>query len=187
MFSLAIKKDRYLLRTVFFKSDQHLVYSLISHLWWSCLDILKLTREKALLQENRHWGLSLPSINRVKVKVTQLYPTLCDPMDPWDSLGQNTGVDSLSLLQWIFPTQESNQGLLDCWQSLYQLSYQRSPSHNYKATSITGVHGRVTKISFENVQKPQEIVLFLMLVCWITRSHSHAALSFQSVSLHIQL
>ena len=31
---------------------------------------------------------------------------------PWDSLGQNTRVDSLSLLREIFPTQGSNPGLL---------------------------------------------------------------------------
>ena len=31
---------------------------------------------------------------------------------PWDSLGQNTGVGSLSLLQGIFPIQGSNPGLL---------------------------------------------------------------------------
>ena len=30
---------------------------------------------------------------------------------------------SLSLLQWIFPTQELNPGLLHCRQILYQLSY----------------------------------------------------------------
>ena len=54
----------------------------------------------------RKWG----------VKVTQLSLTLCDP-------SQNTGVGSLSLLQGIFPTQESNQGLLLCRQILYQLSY----------------------------------------------------------------
>ena len=44
-----------------------------------------------------------------KVKVTQLCPTLCDPglYTPWNSLGQNTGVGSLSLLQGIFPTQVS--------------------------------------------------------------------------------
>ena len=30
---------------------------------------------------------------------------------PWNSLGQNTGVDNLSLLQGIFPTQESHPGL----------------------------------------------------------------------------
>ena len=37
---------------------------------------------------------------------------------------KNTGVGSLSLLQRIFPTQESNQGLLNCRRILYQLSYQ---------------------------------------------------------------
>ena len=39
---------------------------------------------------------------------------------------KNTGVGSLSLLQGIFPTQESNWGLLHCRQILYQLSYQES-------------------------------------------------------------
>ena len=43
---------------------------------------------------------------------------------PWNSLGQNTGVGSLSLLQGIFPTQGSNSGLPHCRQILYQLSYQ---------------------------------------------------------------
>ena len=45
---------------------------------------------------------------------------------PWNSPGQNTGVGSRSLLQWIFLTQESNWGLLHCRQILYQLSYQGS-------------------------------------------------------------
>ena len=36
----------------------------------------------------------------------------------------NTGVGSLCLLQRLFLTQESNQGLLHCRQTLYQLSYQ---------------------------------------------------------------
>ena len=45
----------------------------------------------------------------------------------WNSLGQNTGLDSRSLLQGIFPTQGSNPGLLYCRQILYQLSYQGSP------------------------------------------------------------
>ena len=39
---------------------------------------------------------------------------------------RNTGVGSLSLLQRIFPTQESNQGLLHCRRILYQLSYHGS-------------------------------------------------------------
>ena len=40
---------------------------------------------------------------------------------------RNTGLGSLSLLQGIFLTQESNQGLLHCRWILYQLSYQGSP------------------------------------------------------------
>ena len=104
----------------------------------------------------------------MKVKVTQLCPTVCDPMDytvhailqvrllewamsstrgssqPWinprspalqtvslpaepQGKPKNTGVGSLSLLQQIFPTQESSRGLLHCRQILYQLSYQGSP------------------------------------------------------------
>ena len=46
---------------------------------------------------------------------------------PWNSLGQNTGVSSLSLLQGIFPTQGSNPGLLHCRWILYQLSHKGSP------------------------------------------------------------
>ena len=46
----------------------------------------------------------------MKVKVAQLCPTLCDPMNcmAWNSPGQNTGVGSLLLLQGIFPIQQSN-------------------------------------------------------------------------------
>ena len=46
---------------------------------------------------------------------------------PWNSPGQNTGVDSLSLLQGFFTTQGSNLGLLHCRQVLYQQSHQGSP------------------------------------------------------------
>ena len=57
---------------------------------------------------------------------------------PWtiqsmNSLGQNMGVGSLSVLQGIIPTQGSNPALPHCRQILYQLSLQwscsaRSPS-----------------------------------------------------------
>ena len=40
---------------------------------------------------------------------------------------KNTGGGSLSLLQGIFLTQESNWGLLHCRRILYQLSYQGIP------------------------------------------------------------
>ena len=45
----------------------------------------------------------------------------------WNSPGQNTGVDSHSFLQGIFPTQGLNPGLPHCRQILYQLSHQGSP------------------------------------------------------------
>ena len=68
---------------------------------------------------------------KVKLKVTQLCLTLCNPIDytvhgilqarilEW--------VGSLSLLQEIFPTQESNRGLPHCRRILYQLSHKGSP------------------------------------------------------------
>ena len=46
---------------------------------------------------------------------------------PRNSLGQNTGVGSLFLLQGIFPTQGSNPGLSHCSRIVYQLSHKGSP------------------------------------------------------------
>ena len=63
----------------------------------------------------------------MEVKVTQSCSMLCDPYglySPRNSPGQNTGVDSCSLLQGILPTQGTNPGLLYCGQILYQLSHQ---------------------------------------------------------------
>ena len=70
-----------------------------------------------------------------KVLVTQLCPTLCDPMDcsppgssvHGDSLGKNTGVGCHAVLQGIFPIQGSNPGLPHCRRILYHLSYEGIP------------------------------------------------------------
>ena len=53
-------------------------------------------------------------------------PALQADFLPAEPLGKpkNTVLSSLSLLQRIFLTQESNQGFLHCRQILYQLSYQ---------------------------------------------------------------
>ena len=59
---------------------------------------------------------------------------------PWNSSGQNTGVGSLSLLQGIFPTQESNQGLLHCRWILYKLSYEGSPYYKTILSSASDCH-----------------------------------------------
>ena len=58
------------------------------------------------------------------------FPILQADSLPAEPLGKpkNNGVGSLSLLQQIFLTQESNRGLPRCWRILYQLSYQGSPS-----------------------------------------------------------
>ena len=65
---------------------------------------------------------------------SERHPVVFDSLQPhglytaWDSPGQNTGVGCLSLLQWIFLTQELNRDLLHCGRILYQLSYQGSPA-----------------------------------------------------------
>ena len=66
--------------------------------------------------------------SEVKVIQSCLTRWLCGLYNPWNSPGQNTGDGSHSLLQGIFPTQESKQGLLHCRQILYQLSHQGIPN-----------------------------------------------------------
>ena len=85
------------------------------------------------LDLSRHWQAgSLPlaqpgkHFSPLKVKVTQSCPTLLRSRglySPWNSPGQNTGVDSLSLLQAIFLTQGWKPGLLHCRHVLYQLNH----------------------------------------------------------------
>ena len=50
---------------------------------------------------------------------------------------KNTGVGSLSLLQQIFPTQESNRHLLPCRRIFYQLSYQGRHGSQFRAGSLS--------------------------------------------------
>ena len=86
-----------------------------------------LARKKAYYEIRQKTTLSLlivKSENESRSVVSDSLP----PMDcPWNSPGQNTGVDSLSLLQGIFPTQRSNPALPHCRQILYQLSQKGSP------------------------------------------------------------
>ena len=68
---------------------------------------------------------SLSESERLSVMSDSLWPH--GLYSSWNSPGQNTGVGSLSLLQQIFLTQESNPGLLHCRWILYQLSHKGSP------------------------------------------------------------
>ena len=53
---------------------------------------------------------------------------------------KNAGVDSLSLLQGIFPTQELNWDLLHCRWIPYQLSYQGSQRRSFsRLPEITNI------------------------------------------------
>ena len=68
--------------------------------------------------------LLLMKTKKVKVN-SEIRSVLSDSLQPhglhspWNSLDENTGVGSLSLLQGIFPTQGSNPGLLHCRWILY--------------------------------------------------------------------
>ena len=130
--------------------------------------------------------------------VTQLYPTLCHPMDcstpafpvqgilqarilewvaipssrgssqfkDWTQVSHITGgiftiwatreaeVGSLSLLQEIFPTQESNQGLLHCRQILYWLSYQGCPRTAIWPSNPTAGHTPQRKQNWKRYMYP---------------------------------
>ena len=77
----------------------------------------------------KHWQvdylpLVLPESESCSVVSVSLRPH--GIKSPWDSLGQNTGVGSHSLLQGIFPTQGLNPGLPLCRMILYQMSHQGS-------------------------------------------------------------
>ena len=79
----------------------------------------------------------------------------------------NTGVDSLSLLQRIFPTQESNRGLLHCRWILSQLSYQGSP---WNSAYLSGQDGCTALWS-------QTPLPFITLLYPFNCQHFHLALA----------
>ena len=101
---------------------------------------------------------------KVKVKVAQSCPTLCDPMDParllcpWNSPGQSTGVGSHSLLQGIFPTQGLNPGLPHCRWILHPLSHWGSP--NFMTSNV--LYNSALKYIYSRL---------LYLLLWLSLGH----------------
>ena len=75
------------------------------------------------------WVACPPSRDLPNLGIESRSPTLQADSFPCEPPGKpkNTGVGSLSLLQGIFPTQGSNQGLPHYRQILNQLSHQGSP------------------------------------------------------------
>ena len=93
---------------------------------WTQNESCRCNDEQTKSDTKKH--ITCDSIYKFQVKVTQSCLTLrCHGLySPWNSLGQHTGVGSLSCFQGIFPTQGLNLGLPHCRQILYQLSYQES-------------------------------------------------------------
>ena len=79
-------------------------------------------------------------INYISVKLEKTVGLI--PYKTVEAQGKpkNTGVGSLSLLQWISPTQKLNQHLLHCRWILYQLSYHGIPP--YKQIFLKKKEGR---------------------------------------------
>ena len=77
-------------------------------------------KELDMTEQLNRTELNIPLYMYVTLRPHGLY-------SPWNSLGQNAGVDSLSFFQGIVPTQGSNPGLLHWRLILYQLSHKGSP------------------------------------------------------------
>ena len=81
----------------------------------------------------RVWHDWATELNWKKWSESEICSVMSDSLWPhvlyssWNSPGQNTGVGSHFLLQWIFSTQWLNPGLPHCRWILYQLRYQGSP------------------------------------------------------------
>ena len=98
-----------------------LAYSRVTDLPWVCrLGIIG------------YRGVYLKDFLKVK---SESYSVMSDSLwphglySPWNSSGQNTGVGSLSLLQVIFPTQESNWGLLHLQADFLPIEPQGKPKN----------------------------------------------------------
>ena len=89
-----------------------------------------------ILNQNEEWFTLLLGARcgemPFEVKRNEICSVVSDSLQPhglnspWNSPGQNTGMDSLSLLQGIFTTQGLNLSLPHCRHILYQLSHKEN-------------------------------------------------------------
>ena len=119
-----------------------------------------------------------------EVKWSESFSVLSDSLwphglhSPWNSPGQNTGVDSLSLLQGIFPNQGSNPGIPHSkpsifWHSAFsmiQLSHPYMTTGKTIALSIWTFVGKVMSVLFNMVS--WFVIAFLprskhLLISWL--------------------
>ena len=97
---------------------------------------MSLSRLQELVMDRASWRAVVHVVTKSQTQLSDLtdhesesksHSVISGLYSPWSSPGQNTGGGSYSLLQRIFPTQESNLSLLHYRQSLYCLSHQESP------------------------------------------------------------
>jgi len=86
------------------------------------------------------------------------------------SPGKNTGVGCHTLLQWIFPTQESIPGLLHCRQILYHLSHAAAAA----AKSIQSSPTLCDSIDSSPPGSPVPGILQARTLEWVAISFSNA-------------
>ena len=89
----------------------HNVTQIIEMRWW--LDILELLSSQVMIDWNPVSFNKVLLVNLDSSSKHKSHSVVSDslwPTSPWNSPGPNTGVNSLSLLQGIFPTQGSNPG-----------------------------------------------------------------------------
>ena len=99
--------------------------------------------------KNKYMGVG------VCMLVTQSFPTLCDPMVCGPPGSSVHGILQARILEWItipysrgiFPTQESNLGLLHCRRILFNLSHQGSPGMGSKG-------GDLSEIEYSSIFSP---------------------------------
>ena len=102
---------------------------------------------------------------------------------------KNIGMSSLPLLQWIFPTQESNWGILHCRQILYQLSYQGSPCRAMQVglfQCIEGLNRKKTQLGTLSASPQAKTSVFSCLQTQ-TGIHNISSPSSQTCGLRLKL
>ena len=94
-----------------------------------------------------------------------------------DFPGKSTGVGCHFLPQRIFPTEGSNTGLPHCWQMLYRLSHQESPSNLAAAAAAKSLQSCPTlcdPIDGSPPGSPVPEILQARTLEWVAISFSNA-------------
>ena len=93
------------------------------HLYIWCYDVFSCILIPGCASSSPPFSMMKSESERCSVVSNSLRPQRLIPCRPWNSLGQNPGVGTLSLLQGIFPTQGSMQGSCNMY-SAYKLNKQ---------------------------------------------------------------